>query len=114
MIQESVDRVRDGSTLVDESDKTLTQIIGNIRNVADIVGEIAASRFEVRAHAQRREKRLRLLLLMPAELPAHGRQDAVRIVTVAARLKSAEQCGADHWHRHACVYGCGDGPAAFA
>jgi len=43
LIQESVDRVRDGSTLVDESGKTLTQIIGNIRKVADIVGEIAAA-----------------------------------------------------------------------
>jgi methyl-accepting chemotaxis protein len=43
LITASVDKVRDGSDLVDQSGKALTDIITSVRKVADIVAEITAA-----------------------------------------------------------------------
>jgi methyl-accepting chemotaxis protein-1 (serine sensor receptor) len=43
LINDSVDKVKVGSALVDESGKTLSQIMESVRKVTDIVAEIAAA-----------------------------------------------------------------------
>jgi len=43
LIQDSVDKVREGSTLVTQSGATLEQIVGAVKKVNDIVAEIAAA-----------------------------------------------------------------------
>ena len=43
LIQESVDRVSEGSRLVDESGRALQEIVGAVKKVTDIVAEIAAA-----------------------------------------------------------------------
>jgi methyl-accepting chemotaxis protein len=46
LINDSVDKVKVGSELVDESGKTLSQIMESVRKVTDIVAEIAAASAE--------------------------------------------------------------------
>ena len=46
LIQESVAKVDDGSTLVDASGKVLRDIVAGVKKVTDVVGEIAASSHE--------------------------------------------------------------------
>src|SRR5262249_49358475 len=43
LIQDSVAKIAEGSRLVDESGKTLTEIVAAVRKVTDIVAEIAAA-----------------------------------------------------------------------
>ncbi len=43
LIQDSVKKVTDGSTLVEQSGATLEQIVGAVKKVTDIVAEIAAA-----------------------------------------------------------------------
>jgi len=43
LINESIQRVTDGSTLVDQSGKTLEEIVGSVKRVTDIIAEIAAA-----------------------------------------------------------------------
>jgi len=43
LIQDSVRKVETGSELVNRSGKTLTEIVGSVKRVTDIVGEIAAA-----------------------------------------------------------------------
>ncbi|MCX5724292.1 MAG: methyl-accepting chemotaxis protein, partial [Nitrospirae bacterium] len=42
-INESIQRVTDGSELVDQSGKTLAEIVGSVKRVTDIIAEISAS-----------------------------------------------------------------------
>jgi methyl-accepting chemotaxis protein len=46
LIQDSVKKVEDGSTLVEQSGLTLEQIVGAVKKVTDIVAEIAAASHE--------------------------------------------------------------------
>jgi len=43
LIQDSVEKVDDGTRLVDESGRTLEQIVGAVKKVSDIIAEIAAA-----------------------------------------------------------------------
>ncbi len=43
LISESVQRVTAGSVLVDQSGKTLTEIVGSVKRVANIIAEITAA-----------------------------------------------------------------------
>ncbi|AOI93958.1 methyl-accepting chemotaxis protein [Burkholderia pseudomultivorans] len=43
LIDASVERIRTGSTLVDEAGRTMTDVIGAVQRVTDIMGEIAAA-----------------------------------------------------------------------
>ncbi|WP_175835641.1 methyl-accepting chemotaxis protein [Burkholderia anthina] len=43
LIDASVDRIRIGSTLVDEAGRTMSDVIGAVQRVTDIMGEIAAA-----------------------------------------------------------------------
>jgi methyl-accepting chemotaxis protein len=43
LIKESIQRVTDGSELVDQSGKTLAEIVGSVKRVTDIIAEIAAA-----------------------------------------------------------------------
>ena len=43
LIQDSVEKVDDGSRLVDQSGKTLDEIVGSVKKVSDIIAEIAAA-----------------------------------------------------------------------
>jgi methyl-accepting chemotaxis protein len=43
LINESIQRVTDGSELVDQSGKTLAEIVGSVKRVTDIIAEISAA-----------------------------------------------------------------------
>ncbi|OJA87980.1 hypothetical protein BGV71_09065, partial [Burkholderia ubonensis] len=43
LIDASVERIRSGSALVDEAGRTMTEVIGAVQRVTDIMGEIAAA-----------------------------------------------------------------------
>jgi methyl-accepting chemotaxis protein len=43
LINESIQRVTDGSELVDQSGKTLAEIVGSVKRVTDIIAEITAA-----------------------------------------------------------------------
>src|SRR4029077_3740327 len=43
LINESIQRVNDGSELVDQSGKTLAEIVGSVKRVTDIIAEITAA-----------------------------------------------------------------------
>jgi|GEM_PF-2513671 len=43
LINESIQRVTDGSELVDQSGKTLSEIVGSVKRVTDIIAEITAA-----------------------------------------------------------------------
>ena len=43
LIQDSVQKIQDGSALVNQSGQTLQDIVGSVKRVADIIGEIAAA-----------------------------------------------------------------------
>ena len=43
LIQDSVDKVEDGTKLVDQSGQTLEEIVGAVKKVSDIIAEIAAA-----------------------------------------------------------------------
>ena len=43
LINESIQRVTDGSALVDQSGKTLEEIVGSVKRVTDIIAEISAA-----------------------------------------------------------------------
>ena len=46
LINASVERVEQGTTLVDEAGTTMTEVVGSIRRVSDLVGEISAASSE--------------------------------------------------------------------
>ena len=46
LIQASVERVEQGSTLVDQAGHTMTEVVGAIRRVTDIMGEISSASSE--------------------------------------------------------------------
>ncbi len=46
LINSSVEQVEQGTTLVDEAGRTMNEIVGSIRRVSDIVGEISAASTE--------------------------------------------------------------------
>jgi methyl-accepting chemotaxis protein-1 (serine sensor receptor) len=46
LIEQSVERVKVGTTLVGEAGATMTEIIGSVKRVTDIMGEIAAATHE--------------------------------------------------------------------
>jgi len=46
LINASVERVEQGTVLVDKAGETMTEIVGSIKRVTDIVGEISASSTE--------------------------------------------------------------------
>src|SRR5213594_581243 len=46
LIQDSVQKIQDGSALVNQSGQTLQDIVGSVKRVADIIGEIAATSAE--------------------------------------------------------------------
>jgi methyl-accepting chemotaxis protein len=43
LINESIQRVTDGSELVDQCGKTLEEIVGSVKRVTDIITEISAA-----------------------------------------------------------------------
>ena len=43
LIGDSVDKVEDGSQLVDEAGKTMDEIVDQVKRVTDIMGEITAA-----------------------------------------------------------------------
>jgi methyl-accepting chemotaxis protein len=46
LINASVERVEQGTTLVDEAGTTMTEVVGSIRRVSDLVGEISSASHE--------------------------------------------------------------------
>jgi methyl-accepting chemotaxis protein len=46
LIMASVERVEQGSTLVDQAGATMTEVVAGIKRVTDIMGEITAASFE--------------------------------------------------------------------
>jgi methyl-accepting chemotaxis protein len=46
LINASVERVEQGTTLVDQAGTTMTEVVGSIRRVTDLMGEISAASIE--------------------------------------------------------------------
>ncbi|MBB6093290.1 methyl-accepting chemotaxis protein [Povalibacter uvarum] len=84
LITESVDKVRDGSDLVDQSGKALTDIITSVRKVADIVAEITAASEEQAAGIEQVNNAV-------TQMDTMTQQNAALVEESTATSKSIEQ-----------------------
>ena len=105
LINDSVDKVKVGSELVDESGKTLSEIMESVKKVTDIVAEIAAAQRRAvgrhRAGQQRRQRRW----------TTSTQQNAALVEEASAASKSMEQQSATLVTQIG-YFRCGDGAAS--
>ncbi len=86
LIGDSVDKVRAGSSLVDESGKTLTEIVASVKKVTDVVAEIAAASQEQSAGIEQVNRAI-------AQMDEVTQQNAALVEEAAAASRSAEEQG---------------------
>ncbi len=86
LIEDSVDKVKVGSTLVDESGKTLTEIVDSVKKVTDIVAEIAAASQEQSTGIEQVNKAI-------TQMDEVTQQNAALVEEAAAASRSAEEQG---------------------
>jgi methyl-accepting chemotaxis protein-1 (serine sensor receptor) len=86
LIADSVEKVRAGSSLVDESGKTLTEIVDSVKKVTDIVAEIAAASQEQSTGIEQVNKAI-------TQMDEVTQQNAALVEEAAAASRSAEQQG---------------------
>jgi methyl-accepting chemotaxis protein len=86
LINDSVDKVRAGSQLVDESGRTLTDIMESVKRVSDIVAEIAAASEEQAQGIDQVNNAL-------ATMDSMTQQNAALVEEASAASKSLEQQG---------------------
>ncbi len=86
LIKDSVDKVRAGSELVDESGRTLTDIMAAVKRVSDIVAEIAAASEEQAQGIDQVNNAL-------AQMDSMTQQNAALVEEASAASKSLEQQG---------------------
>ena len=83
LINESVDKVKVGAELVDESGKTISGIMDSVRKVTDIVAEIAAASEEQSSSIQQVNRAV-------SQMDATTQQNAALVEQAAAASKSME------------------------
>ncbi len=83
LIQDSVEKVKTGSGLVDESGRTLTEIVGSVKKVTDIVAEIAAASQEQSAGIEQVNKAI-------TQMDEVTQQNAALVEEAAAASRSME------------------------
>jgi methyl-accepting chemotaxis protein-1 (serine sensor receptor) len=83
LINDSVDKVKAGSELVDRSGKTLTEIVQGVKKVSDIVSEIAAASQEQSAGIEQVNKAV-------MQMDEMTQQNAALVEEAAAAAKSME------------------------
>jgi methyl-accepting chemotaxis protein-1 (serine sensor receptor) len=102
LIDTSVERVQAGSALVDEAGRTMTEIIGAVQRVTDIMGEIAAASQEqssgidqvARAVTQMDEvTRSRAALVEEAAAAAQSLEDQASRLRAAVAVFSLDDSG---------------------
>jgi len=86
LIADSVEKVKVGSSLVDESGKTLTEIVDSVKKVTDIVAEIAAASQEQSAGIEQVNKAI-------TQMDEVTQQNAALVEEAAAASRSAEEQG---------------------
>ena len=84
LIQDSVEKVKAGSGLVDESGKTLTEIVDSVKKVTDIVAEIAAASQEQSAGIEQVNKAI-------TQMDEVTQQNASLVEEAAAASRSMEE-----------------------
>jgi methyl-accepting chemotaxis protein-1 (serine sensor receptor) len=84
LIQDSVEKVKTGSSLVDESGKTLTEIVGSVKKVTDIVAEIAAASQEQSSGIEQVNKAI-------TQMDEVTQQNAALVEEAAAASRSMEE-----------------------
>jgi methyl-accepting chemotaxis protein len=84
LINDSVDKVKAGSSLVDESGKTLSEIVDSVKKVTDIVAEIAAASQEQSAGIEQVNKAV-------MQMDEVTQQNAALVEEAAAASKSMEE-----------------------
>ncbi len=88
LINDSVDKVKAGSELVDESGRTLTQIVESVKKVTDIVAEIAAASQEQAAGIDQVNKAV-------MQMDEVTQQNAALVEEAAAASRSMEEQAAN-------------------
>ena len=83
LINDSVEKVKNGSALVDESGRTLTEIVDGVKKVTDIVAEIAAASQEQSAGIEQVNKAV-------MSMDEVTQQNAALVEEAAAASKSME------------------------
>ncbi len=83
LIQDSVEKVQQGTDLVDESGKTLEEIVNSVKKVTDIVSEIAASSQEQAAGIDQVNKAV-------VQMDEMTQQNAALVEEAAAASRSME------------------------
>ena len=86
LIQDSVEKVKTGSGLVDESGKTLTEIVDSVRKVTGIVSEIATASEEQSAGIEQVNKAI-------TQMDEVTQQNAALVEEAASASRSAEEQG---------------------
>jgi methyl-accepting chemotaxis protein-1 (serine sensor receptor) len=86
LIADSVEKVRAGSSLVDESGMTLTEIVDSVKKVTDIVAEIAAASQEQSTGIEQVNKAI-------TQMDEVTQQNAALVEEAAAASRSAEEQG---------------------
>jgi methyl-accepting chemotaxis protein len=84
LISDSLDKVRAGSALVDDSGKVLAEIMESVKKVSDIVAEIAAASAEQAAGIEQVNDAV-------TQMDAGTQQNAALVEEAAAAAKSLEQ-----------------------
>ncbi|MGH8176125.1 MAG: methyl-accepting chemotaxis protein [Steroidobacter sp.] len=84
LIKDSVDKVKVGSELVDESGKTLSEIMESVKKVTDIVAEIAAASEEQSAGIEQVNNAV-------SQMDSTTQQNAALVEEASAASKSMEQ-----------------------
>ncbi|HMN44397.1 MAG TPA: methyl-accepting chemotaxis protein [Povalibacter sp.] len=88
LIKDSVDKVKVGSELVDESGKTLSEIMESVKKVTDIVAEIAAASEEQSAGIEQVNNAV-------TQMDSVTQQNAALVEEASAASKSMEQQSAE-------------------
>jgi methyl-accepting chemotaxis protein-1 (serine sensor receptor) len=84
LINDSVEKVKNGSALVDETGKTLTEIVDGVKKVTDIVAEIAAASQEQSSGIEQVNKAV-------MSMDEMTQQNAALVEEAAAASKSMEE-----------------------
>ncbi len=94
LIGASVGRVEDGARLVGEAGQTMTEIVGSVRRVSDVIGEISASAAEERDNIEQIGQAVRTLDQMTQQNAALVEQSAAAAQSLREQAASLSEAAA--------------------